>query len=118
MKTRKLVPWMAVIALLGLTALAGDQDFTLANQTGVNIQELYLSPTATDDWEEDVLGVDVLADGDSVEVKFSPDEEAEFWDLKVVDDEGASIIWKKLNLLEISKVTLHYENGEPTADAE
>jgi hypothetical protein len=96
----------------------GKQDFTLVNQTGVSINELYVSPHTTNDWEEDILGQDTLANGDSVDITFSRTERAAKWDLKVVDKEGNSIEWENLNLLEISKVTLHYKNGKAWADVE
>ncbi|MBX7220822.1 MAG: hypothetical protein K1Y36_12805 [Blastocatellia bacterium] len=96
----------------------GDQDFTLVNQTNVTIHNVYVSPSASDDWEEDILGVDVLSHGDSVDISFSRKERAKYWDLKVSDGEGNSIVWTKLNLLEISKVTLYYRNGKATATVE
>jgi hypothetical protein len=96
----------------------GRQDFTLVNDTGVTINELYVSPHSSNEWEEDVLGQDQLADGESVNIHFSRSEKAAKWDLKVTDKEGNSIEWANLNLLEISKVTLHYENGRAWADVE
>jgi hypothetical protein len=96
----------------------GKQDFTLVNKTGVEINELFVSPHSADDWEEDILGQDTLPNGDSVNITFSPKERAKLWDLKVTDSKGNSIEWENLNLLEISKVTLHYQNGKAWADLE
>ncbi len=62
-----------------------------------------------------MLGKDTLADGESLEIKFSRKETAKEWDLKIVDKEGTSIEWENLNLLEISEVTLHYKDGKATA---
>ena len=108
----------ALSLILASTALAfqGKQDFTVVNKTGVEIHELYVSAHSTDNWEEDVLGTDTLASGDSVEIKFSPKEKAKLWDLKVVDGKGNSIEWTKLNLLEISEVTLYYKDGKAWAE--
>jgi len=108
-----LVSWAAL-------AHAGEQDFTLVNKTGVEIFAVHVSPTAADDWEEDVLDVDTLADGAEVEITFSRDEDAALWDLRVEDSEGNSIEWKKLDLLKIEKVTLFYDKsaGKATAKAE
>ncbi len=97
-------------------AFAGDQDFTLINDTGLTIDQLYCSPTATKDWEEDILGVDVLKDGGKVEIKFSRDEKAAEWDLMIVDEEGDKIFWSEINLLEAEVVTLFYKDGKPTAE--
>lgn len=94
----------------------GNQDFTLHNKTGVVIDKLFVSPSDKDDWQEDILGQDTLASGQSVEVKFHPKEKAAKWDIKVVDSEDNSIEWHDLNLMEISEVTLHFENGKGTAE--
>ncbi|HEY9282895.1 MAG TPA: hypothetical protein VIP46_05525 [Pyrinomonadaceae bacterium] len=108
----------AVCLLLASTALAlqGKQDFTVVNKTGVEIHELYVSAHSAETWEEDVLGQDTLPPGESVEIKFSPKEKAKLWDLKVVDGKGNSIEWTKLNLLEISEVTLFYKDGKAWAE--
>jgi hypothetical protein len=110
---------LGVIALfVTATALArvGKQDFVLHNQTGVEIHQLFVSPHSTDDWEEDVLGKETLADGESVKITFEDREKHVHWDLKVVDGKGNSIEWEDLNLIEISEVTLHYKDGKAWAD--
>lgn len=118
-RVKALVAICALSLLLAPAAFAqGKQDFTLVNKTGVEISEVYVSPHSTDDWEEDVLGQDTLANNDSVDITFSRKEKAKLWDLKVVDSKGNSIEWESLNLLEISKVTLHYKNGKAWADLE
>jgi hypothetical protein len=118
-RVKALVALFALAMLICPAALAqGKQDFTLVNQTGVLISEVYVSPHSAEDWEEDILGQDTLANGDSVDITFSPKERAKLWDLKVVDSKGNSIEWESLNLLEISKVTLHYKNGKAWADLE
>jgi ABC-type transport system substrate-binding protein len=97
---------------------AGAQDFTLVNKTGVVINKLFVSPHDADDWQEDVLGQDTLGDGESLEIKFHRNEKSAMWDLRVEDTKGNAIEWDNLNLLEISKITLHYENGKATAETE
>lgn len=99
-------------------ALAGDQDFTLVNRTGVEIHELYIASSAQQDWEEDVLGADVLPVGESVHITFPIDESVELWDVKVVDSDGNDLQWGQLNLKAISKVTLFYEDGKGWAETE
>ncbi|PYS44699.1 MAG: hypothetical protein DMF71_02575 [Acidobacteria bacterium] len=97
-------------------ARAGKQDFLLHNATGVEIHELYVSPHTSNEWEEDILGKDTLADGESVKITFEDREKHVHWDLKVVDGKGNSIEWTDLNLVEISEVTLHYKDGKAWAD--
>ena len=94
------------------------QDFTLVNSTGVVINKLFISPHDKDDWEEDILGQDTLASGQTLDITFHRDEKADNWDLRVEDTEGNAIEWENLKLSEISKVTLHYANGKATAETE
>jgi hypothetical protein len=94
------------------------QDFTLVNETGVEIDKVYISPHDKDDWEEDILGQDTLPTGQSVDIKFHRDETAAEWDLRIEDKGGNAIEWENLNLLKISKVTLHYDQNTKKATAE
>ena len=100
------------------TTATGKQDFTLVNATGVEINAVHISPHSANDWEEDILGQDTLADGAKVDIHFKRGEKAAMWDLRVEDKGGNPIEWENLNLLEISKVTLHYANHKATADIE
>ncbi len=108
-----------VLLFAALTpARAGDQDFTLVNKTGFDIHSVYVSPHNTDEWEEDVLGKDVLSDGDQVEIKFSRTAKGKIWDLKVSDQDGKGYVWENINLREVSKVTVEYKGGKATATYE
>ena len=94
------------------------QDFMLVNKTGVEIYALYVTPHSADAWGEDILGADTMLSGESLNIRFSRKERAKYWDLRVEDEDGAFIVWEKLNLLEISKVTLFYNKGKATAIVE
>src|SRR4051812_20066775 len=94
---------LAVIAALGLAgapgmALAADQDFTLINRTGYTISEVYVAPSKSSDWEEDVLGQDTLEDRTTVDINFSRSENPCRWDLKVVYDDKTTAEWAALDL--------------------
>jgi len=104
---------MAALAVFApLHALAAPQDFTLVNDTGYEIKNVYISPTSSDDWGDDVLGEDTLATGDSQEITF-PEGRSQscHWDMKVTYQDDTSHEWKNLNLCEISKLTIHYDEG-------
>ena len=107
-----------VIFVTRPNTFAGDQDFTLVNKTGVEIHALHVSPADANKWGPDILGRDTLEDGQSVEIKFHEDEEAEKWDLRIEDKDGHAIEWEDLNLMKIEKITLHYSDGKATADVE
>jgi hypothetical protein len=102
--------------LTASAARAGDQDFTLNNKTGVEIHKLQIAPHSSDEWGEDILGQDTLADGDSLDIKFGRHETSAHWDLRIEDSKGNSLEWESLDLLTISEVTLHYKNGKAWAD--
>lgn len=90
-------------------ARSGKQDFILHNQTGVEVNSVYVSPHSTNDWEDDVLGEDTLPNGESVKITFDDRDKHVHWDLKVTDKDGNSLEWYDLNLVEISEVTLHWD---------
>ena len=96
------------------TAVQNKQDFTLHNETGLEIKEVYVSPTAADEWEEDILGTDTLPTGESVDISFTRRHE-EMWDIKVVYRNGKANTWNKLNLSQITDVTISFKNGKPWA---
>lgn len=111
-----------VFAVLAISAqqvaAQSAQDFTLVNKTGVEIHALYVTPHNADEWGEDILGRDTFASGEILDISFSRSEKAEYWDLRIEDEDGEFIEWEKLDLLEISKVTLYYQNGKATATVE
>lgn len=90
----------------------------MVNKTDVEIHALYVTPHNADEWGEDILGRDTLASGEILDISFSRNEKAKYWDLRIEDEDGEFIEWEKLDLLEISKVTLYYQNGKATATVE
>lgn len=110
--------WLMALFAGMQTAGAGKQDFVLVNETGVEIHELYISRSKSDEWEEDVLGVETLPDGESVEITFPAKQKGSYWDLRVVDEDGNFVEWERLKLSEISKLTLYIKKGEVYAETE
>lgn len=117
---KRYMGWVAVLVLACATAaFAGKQDFTLVNNTGADISEIYISSAAVDNWEEDLLGGDkYLPDGNEVDIHFASDEDAELWDIRVVDSDGTAVVFQRIKLTAVTKVTLTMEDGEPTAELE
>ena len=93
------------------TASQGRLNFELHNETGYQIDEVYVSPNNTTDWQEDVLGQDVLSNHESVDIKFSR-QKHDFWDLKVVFKGGKESIWYKFDLSQITDITISFKNGK------
>lgn len=80
--------------------------FELVNYTGTALRTVNVSPSDSAGWEENVLDDDVLADGESVEIRFSPEEKSGAWDVRVVGVDDRSAEWKGLRLGNASRVTL------------
>ena len=90
----------------------------MVNKTGIDIQEVYIAPHSSEEWQDDVMGKDMLVSGKSVKINFERQNKTKIWDLKVVDKDGKATVWQNLNLLEISKVTLHLDGDKATAEVE
>ena len=102
----------AALSLLPGSALAqGKQDFALTNKTGYTISEVYVAPTKSRDWEEDVMGQDVLGNGERVTIGFPKKDKACIYDLRVVFDDGDEADWREFNLCEVSRITLFYDRA-------
>ena len=114
---RVLLALCLALGLVGTVRVAamGDQDFRLVNKTGWTFEKVFVSPSNSKRWGSDVMGRDVLEDGEAVRIRFSRDEEECLWDLKVVDKNGDSEVWSKLNLCKAREITLKYEHKKATA---
>jgi hypothetical protein len=112
MIAKHLLTALAGAATLGLAAgPAAAQMFesiTIRNSTGYTISEIYISPSRTNDWEEDVLGRRELSDGDDYSVDFRAAQNTCDWDLKVVYQDGEEAIWPGIDLCEDWHFELFY----------
>ncbi|MEJ1968766.1 MAG: hypothetical protein WDN03_09090 [Rhizomicrobium sp.] len=116
---------MAAVAFAGALALltptiagAAPQDFNLTNSTGYEIKSVFISPHSSNDWQEDVLGQDTLADGGAVEIHFPGGRGATCdWDLKVVystDDSSAE--WTDgFDLCTITQIDIKWDGHTTSA---
>lgn len=120
MRTILLLSFLAIAASLMCVTptCAGGQDFTLVNDTGVDLHNLFVSPTNSDNWGEDILGEDVLEDGQSVDVSFSHKETECIWDFQVRDEEGNGVTWDNIDLCKYEKITLHMKKDKVWATFE
>ena len=108
------------LSLAGTAAAEGKQDFSLTNRTGYTIDQVYVAPSKSDEWEEDVLGRDVLGDGERVDISFHRKQKSCQWDLKVVYDDGEEAEWYGFDLCSVSKIKIFYKekSGETWAEYE
>lgn len=80
--------------------------FTIDNATDSTMTALHLSTPSTNSWEEDILGVDVVAGGDSVDVTIDDDLEDCNYDMRADFDDGTHIDVRNVNFCELEGETI------------
>ena len=90
-------------------APAGDQtnqNFTIANNTGHVVTTLAVSPSNSDQWGPDILGRDVLNNGESAAITFDRSETQCNFDIRATYDDGDTTDMRGVNLCSVATVTL------------
>lgn len=77
--------------------MAADYYVDVTNRTGYTLYYMYVSPADSQSWEEDVLGNDVLVDGETQRVTISGDNSPIF-DIRVVDEDSDSYTFWKVDV--------------------
>lgn len=91
---------LTLFTLISSGAFANDAFFTLVNKSDYVISELYASPVNTDEWEDDILGQDVLEPGQRLNVTVADGSDQCEYDMKVVDEDGEEHILEGLDICE------------------
>lgn len=96
----------AAIAFVSVTtAQAEDLVFMLDNQSSYVVSEFYASPTNVGNWEEDILGADVLPAGEGVRITIADGRDVCDYDLRVVFEDG-DVLDDNANLCETGSYTV------------
>jgi len=78
---------IVITAVVLCLAGCGEPSVTIVNNTGFDIYFLYVSHANSDGWEEDVLGNNILENGNSIQVSLPRGGR---WDIKLEDEDGDS----------------------------
>ena len=103
---------LVFIAVMSGSVFAGAQDFVLVNRTGRDIYRVYVSPTRSNSWEEDILGRDVMKNGSKITIRINAGR-ARYWDIKVVYDNGRFSSWHHIDLIKARKIILKRDEVNP-----
>lgn len=90
-----------VFALTNSSAMALERKVQINNQTSYTIVEFYASNTGTADWQEDILGSDVLAAGSSVMINIDDGSGYCKYDFLAVFDDGDQLVSADNNVCEL-----------------
>lgn len=82
------------------------QNFTLNNNTGHVLTTLNVSPSNEEQWGPDILGRDVLGDGESAAISFARGESQCEWDIRATYDDGGTTDVRGVNLCEVASVEM------------
>jgi hypothetical protein len=106
--------------LLGVVkTLALDLDFTLINTTARSFEGIYITASDNKDWDANLLlKGKVLGAGGKIDVRFKSDASSQTWDLNLVDDQGLSVTFDDVKLINVETITLKDINGKITAEIE
>lgn len=80
--------------------------FNLKNATSFTLTHLYLSPAASNDWDNDILGNQVVGAGETAEVSIDDGVESCMYDLRADFDDGDAIDIRGVNVCEIEGTTV------------
>lgn len=96
------------LSLLSISAPAFAEDlvFMLHNRSSYTVMEFYTSPYDVGDWEEDVLGDDVLGAGESTRVTIADARSQCEYDLRFVFEDGDVIERGGVDLCDTGSYTL------------
>lgn len=87
------------------SAFADPRDFELRNDSAVDLAYVYVSPSAVDDWGDDIMGADILPAGQSMNVTFRKfDGSACAYDVKVIGTGGEEGYLYNVDLCSVSLV--------------
>jgi hypothetical protein len=97
----------AALLLSGTSAFADsyNREVTIHNHSSYDIYYFYGSRTNTSDWEEDILGSDILPAGSSILIDFDDGTGACTFDFKAVFEDGDEAYGWDQNVCRISNFT-------------
>ena len=93
----------ALFALTNGSAIAMERKVQINNQTSFTIVEFYASNTGTTDWQEDILGSDVLPSGSSVSINIDDGSGYCKYDFLAVFDDGDQLVSADNNVCELDE---------------
>jgi hypothetical protein len=108
MKFNKMFFALITIAMLSAGGVfAQNADFSMTNNTGMTLIDVFISPSASDNWGSDVIPTDMILDGETFNFTFS-DVTADqcIWDIMFTGEDGIAYYMRGVDLCTITTITL------------
>lgn len=107
----KKITALAVSLLVFLVSgVAFAADMLITNKAGFDFYEVHFSPVSSANWGEDVLNMNVILNQETVTVHWNKGDK-DIYNIMVVDEQGQKFYWSKLNLKDVSRITLKPESN-------
>lgn len=97
---------LAMVLTARVTHAGNPLVFQLSNGSGYALTELYVSPSHRDNWGDDILGLDVLLDGEAAAVTIADGRATCVYDVRFVADDGSMLEEVGLDLCTLNSYTL------------
>jgi hypothetical protein len=83
------------------------QNFSMVNNTGMTLIDVFISPNDANTWGEDVIPKDVIANGETFDFTFTDvSSDKCIWDIKFTGENGTEYIMQDVNLCKTATITL------------
>ncbi len=122
---KKILSVLMSVGIIISTAACGDKttkspnDFTLVNNLGTTLSEVYVSESTSDDWGQNILGTTALENEKKLDLSFSGAPTAtSVFDVAVLTSAGTEYQFKAIDLNTANVVTLEVQNGSPVASVQ
>jgi hypothetical protein len=82
------------------------QNFSILNSTGHTVMTVNVSPTSETQWGPDILGSQVMQNGQTLEVSFDRSTTECNYDIRATYDDGDTTDMRNVNLCQVGTVNL------------
>jgi hypothetical protein len=97
-----------LVAMFAVPAFADPRDFSVTNNTSFIVTNVYAGTSDSDTWGDDILGRDVLAPSEAVNVTFPGFDGTQcLYDVKILGQSGQVGVMYKVNLCYYSDVSFY-----------
>jgi len=100
---KRIILVAALFLTVAITAMAAGPIIRVINATGYDMYHLQISPASSRLWEEDVLGRDILFDGEYVDIILPKSGR---WDVRLIDEDGDTYTLYNLRIYEDIDLTV------------
>ncbi len=104
-RIKSIILALVLTTVIAASAFAGPRNFKLVNRTGKDIRHLYISPSRSNYWEEDILGRSIFYRGRSATIVL-PSGKIRYWDIRAEFEDHNVTEWHKIDMFRASKIVL------------